>query len=308
MDGVMDQISNTTEDLSRRTRQELSRRNRNQNITEYDKAQNMLELALVTEDIASRNRLRRQLELQDLEDGVDEIMRYDSSRNRVINNLRALDDHIVGMEDQVAAMRRRHREERGDDYDMTVDTLNALARRKARRILNLNVNDEDVDDPELARLRMRKAHQYELDDPAVKPFRKFATRPDTVSDVQSRVLQRAGEIAGQTSVHRHVNNRARFVNIYVPRHNTADPDLIVRPTRTELNIDHMAKTLASKGRIQRRFDVDEEADLPVSRLNTYSRDLYRHGGRKPIEPLPSTSRRVMGAVCRARARNALQGQ
>lgn len=310
MDGVINQLSGTTEDLNRRAKQELDKRNRSRNITAYDNAQNLAELAMVTEDISARNRLRRQLDFEALSDGVDEIMRYDSARNRACNNLRALDDQIVNMEGEIGAMRRRHREERGeDDYDVTLDALNSMARRKARKTLNLSVNDEDLDDPELARLKMRRSHSYApLDDPAVTPFRRANSRPDVVSDVQSRVLQRAGQIAGQTSTQRHVNNRARYINIYVPRHTTADPGLIIKPTRTELNIDHMARTLAAKGRIQRKFQVDEETDLPVSRLNTYSRDLYRHGGRKPVLPLPSISRMAMSAICRARARNALQGR
>lgn len=312
LDGVIGQLNEGASDLNRRAIREVKGRGRMSNLTPYDNAQNMAELAMVTEDLAARNRLRRQLEFQALEEGVDDIMKFDRSRNRMRNNLRSLDDNIVRMEDDVSIMRRRHQQERGDETDnIPVSVLSAMAKKKARTILNLDVNDEDIDDPELARLKMRrshKTHEY-LDDPAVTPFHmRASSRPDVVSDVQSRILQRAGEIAGQTSTHRHVNNRARYINIYVPRHNTADPDLIVKPTRTELNIDYMAKTLAAKGRIQRRFDVDEEGDLPVSSLNTYVYNQYNNKGAiKPVDVIPSNSLRVRGAVCRARERNALAG-
>lgn len=307
---VVGGLSEGTSDLDRRARQEMSGRNRMM-ITPYDNAQTMGELAMVTEDLAARNKLRRQLEFQALEEGVDDIMRYDRSRNRMRNNLRSLDDTVVQMSGDVSTMLRKHRAERGDDSDISVDVLSSMARRKARKMLNLDVDDADVNDPELARLKMRRAHwQAEpLDDPAVRPFHKYNPRPDCVSDVQSRVLARAGQIAGQTSTQRHINNRARYVNIYVPKYDTADPGLIVLPTRTELNIDHMAKTLAAKGRIQRRFDVDDEGDLPVSGLNTYAREQYcNRQGMKPIDVVPSNSLRVRSAVCRARQRNALQGR
>lgn len=307
---VVTQLSDNVDDLNRRSRMELRPRSRSAVITQYDRAQNMAELACVTEDLAARNKLRRQLEFQDIEDGVDEIMRCDTARNRIRNNLRNLNDTCKTMDDEVAVMQRRHREERLDlDHDISTAGLRAQATRRARLALNLGVDDGDIDDPELARLRMRKAHAYEpLDDPAVLPFHKYRSQPDVVSDVQSRVLARAGQIQGQTSTQRHVNNRARYVNIYVPRHNTADPDLIVKPSRTEMNIDHMAKCLAQKGRIQRRFDVDDEGDLPVSRMNTYTRDLYCNRQKmRPIAQVISNSSMVRGAECRARDRAALQG-
>ena len=308
-DNVVSQIGEGTEDLNRRAKQELRGRSRSNVLTEYDKAQTMAELASVTEDLAARNRLKRQLEFQALEEGVDEIMRLDSSRNRFRNNLRSLTDTVKTMEDEVSSMQRRHKEERLDEYDISPTALRAQAQRKARLALNLGVDDGDVDDVELARLRMRKAHAYEpLDDPAVTPFHKYRSQPDVVSDVQSRVLARAGQIAGQTSIQRHVNNRARYVNIYVPKYSTADPNLIVKPTRTEMNIDHMAKTLAQKGRIQRRYDVDDEADLPVSNLETYAYNQYsRRQAVKPVDQVVSNSNRVRNAVCRARERSALQG-
>lgn len=312
LDGVVGQLNQGATDLNRRAKQELSRRSGSSKISEYDKAQTLGELAMITEDLAARNKLRRQLEFQAIEEGVDDIMRFDRSRNRMRNNLRQLDDHIVQMEDSVSSMRRRHQAERGDDSDISADVLTSIAKKKARRMLNLDIDDEDVCDPELARLKMRRAHKsYEyLDDPAVTPFhRRLASRPDTVSDVQGRVLQRAAEMAGQTSTHRHINNRARYINIYVPRVNTGDPDLIVKPSRTELNIDHMAKTLAAKGRIQRRFDVDDEGDLPVSGLNTYAYNQYsKREMVRPIAQVPSNSLRVRSAVCRARQRNALAGR
>lgn len=307
-DDVVTQMSETADDLNRRAQRELRPRSRSQVITAYDKAQNMAELAHVTEDLAARNRIKRQLDYEALEEGVDQIMRLESSRNRIRNNLRSLSETAKSMEDEVSAMKRRHREERCDEYDISPIALRAQAQRKARLCLNLGVDDGDVDDPDMARYRMRKSHAYEpLDDPAVQPFHKYRSEPDVVSDVQSRVMHRAAEIRGQTSTQRHVNNRARYVNIYVPRHNTADPDLIVKPSRTELNIDHMAKSLAQKGRIQRRWDVDDEVDLPVSSLNTYAKSVYcNRDFNKPIAQVPSNSGRVRGAVIRARERVALQ--
>lgn len=306
-DDVMTTMSENCDDLNRRAKKELRPRNRTNVLTEYDKAQSMAELANISEDLAARNRLKRQLEFQAMEEGVDDVIRLDTSRNRIRNNLRSLDDTVKTMEDEVSIMRRRHAEERAE-Y-ITPEALRAQAHRKARLALNLGVDDGDVDDPELARLRMRRAHAYEpLDDPAVLPFHKYRSDPEVVSDVQSRVLARAGELQGQTSIQRHVNNRARYVNIYVPKYNTADPHLIVKPTRTEMNIDHMAKSLAQKGRIQRRFDVDDEADLPVSSLNTYANRQYcKRECMKPIDHVISNSNMVRGAVIRARERSALQG-
>jgi len=308
LDGVVTVMTETTDDLNRRSLQELRPRNRSEILTQYDRAQNMAELATVTEDLAARNRLRRQLDYQALQEGVDDIMRLDTSRNRFRNNMRSLNETVKTMNDDVSTMLRRHREERSiDDYDISPTALRTQAHRKARLCLNLGVDDADIDDPELARLRMRKAHAYTpLDDDAVLPFHKYRSHNDVVSDVQSRVLQRAGEIAGKTSTQRHVNNRARFINIYVPKYNTADPNLIVLPSRTELNIDHMAKSLAQKGRIQRKWDVDDETDLPVSGLNTYSKGLYcDRSFNKPIPQVPSDSSRVRGAIIRARERVAL---
>ena len=307
MDGVVGQITEGAEDLNRRARQELRGRDRKTNITPYDKAESLHELALITEDIAARNKIRRQLEFQAIEDGVDEIVRYDRSRNRIRNNLKNLDDTIVHMDDELSSMRRRHREERGDDF--STELIRSQAQKNARKILNLDVNEEDLNDPDLARLRMRRAHTATVPQEDFAPLQKRRRdNYDGVSDVQSRVLQRAGEIAGHTSTHRHVNHRARYVNIYHPKPETADENLYVKPTRTELNIDYMAKALANKGRVQRRFDVDDEGDLPVSNINSYAYNQYvRKDAIKPVDQVPSNSLRVRSAVCRARQRNALQG-
>jgi len=309
---VIGDMQDGADDINRRAKREASGRNRSSFQTPYDSAQSMGELSMMTEDVATRNRVRRKLELEELEEGVNNMMMYDRSRNRMRNNLRELDDSIHHMEGSVGAMLKRHKIERGYDEEIPVAVLSSLAKKKARTMLNLDVHDDDVHDPELARLRMRRRHRVreESEQPEMSSFEKKLTyKPDVISDVQTRVMQRAGQINGRTSTQSNVYNRAKYINIYVPRHCTADPNCIVQPSRTELNIDHMAKTLAAKGKIQRRFDVDDETDLPASALNTYSFNLYnRQGAIKPPEIVPSNSLRVRSAVCRARQRNAIAGR
>jgi len=309
---VIGDMQDGATELNKRAKRDMANRNRSSYNTPYDSAQSMGELSMMTEDIATRNRIRRKLEMEELEDGVDNMMRFDRSRNRMRQNLRDLDDDIHHMEGSVTGMLKRHKIERGYEEEIPVAVLSALAKKKARTMLNLDVADDDVHDPELARLRMRRRHRVREDseESDVTPFQKRMTpKADVISDVATRVMQRAGQINGRTSTQSNVYNRAKYINIFVPRHSTADPDCIVHPSRTELNIDHMAKTLASKGKIQRRFDVDDETDLPASGLNTYAFNLYnRQGAIKPPEFVPSNSLRVRSAVCRARQRNAIAGR
>jgi len=314
MGTVVNEISDGASELNRRARQELIGRKRSSMLTPYDSAQSIGELASITEEMSVANRLRRKLDYEAMEEGVDEVIsKYDKSRNRIRNNLNALDDTIEDIEDSVSAMRRRHKIERGLDGDnIPVAVLSSMTKKKARQMLNLHVDDEDIDDPAYARLKMRRRHEY-LDDPAVTPFRRPSSLPETVSDVQCRVMTRAKQMLPPTTAASNIKNRAKYINIYVPRHSTADPDCIVRPSRTECNIDYMAKTLAAKGRMQRKFTVDEEEDLPVSGLNTYAYNQYNRLGEnciafKPAEVVHSNSRRVRSAICVARQRNAIGGR
>jgi len=307
---VVDDLTDGANNVNSRAKKELGRK-RNVNLTPYDQAENMRDLASVTEDLSLRNKMRRKMEYEDLEDGVDSLLKYDRSRNRIRNNLNALDDTVNGMEDSVTAMRKRHRIERGMEQEIPVAVLSSLTKKKARQMLDLHVDDEDVDDPEFARLKMRRRHKSAdmWDDTTTSTFKKREERPDTISDVQIRVMARATQINGASLTSGNVSERAKYINIYVPRHNTAEDHGIVAPSRTELNIDYMARTLAEKGKMQRKFDVDEEENLPASGLNTFAYNQYsRSGAIKPVSVVPSNSLRVRSAVCVARQRNAIAGR
>jgi len=304
---AIDQIAEGADDLNRRSKSEIAGRGRKYNLTPYDTAKSLGDLQIITEDLATRNQLRRKGEYEALEDSVDEVLRHDRSKNRVRNNLKALNDDAFEMEDSISKMRRRHKMERGLDDNIPLTVMQSMAKKSARTMLDLHVDDEDVHDADFARLRMRGRHQV-----MNEPHESTSSRPrhqEVLSDVQANVLRKAKEISGTTSTSANIAHRAKFLNIYVPRHTTADPNCIVQPSRTELNIDHMAKSLATRGKFQRKFDVDEEEDLPASHLNTYAFNMYnKMDGKKPIEVIHSNSLRVRSAVCRARQRNAIAGR
>jgi len=180
----------------------------------------------------------------------------------------------------------------------------------ARQSMARGMPEEEEDDEMIVKSCRKPKHAI-----VFPSFTRITTRPkhplmkdEVLSDVHARVLIKAGEIGSRTSECRRINSRARFVNVFKPRPDTCDHDLIVEPSKQEMNIDFMAKSLAKRGQCQRRFEVDDEFERPVSTANTNARkDYCELRARKPVEQHPSLSHRVRYATMRARSRTALFG-
>ncbi|KAK4302987.1 hypothetical protein Pmani_024964 [Petrolisthes manimaculis] len=265
-------------------------------------------------EVTARNRVRRAEELRNMMDCVSDLTEMDSARNVLRSSLRSLDDEVMGLSGRVDDMRHLHASERikNLENDLELDRLKSdLAARSHSRASSVVPLDDPEDD--IAMLTYRRPHiplyEYPSLPERITPRpRDPLHRDDVISDVRARILNKAGEICDRSSEQRRINSRSRYVNIYHPRPETADRELIVPPTKTELNIDYMAKTLASHGACRRRFDIDDELEGPYSSLNTNAqRDYCDHGGLGTIRQHPSNSRRVRYAISRARARNSVLG-
>jgi len=308
--GVVGHMTDGAEDLNRRAKKEMGR-NRSVYLTPYDHAKSMGELSHISDDLSDRRQQQRRMEYQAIQAGVDDLAKYDRSRETIRNNLRSLDDTVNDVGDSVSAMIKKHRIERGMQDEIPVAVLSGLTKQKARKMLDLHVDEEDIYDPELAKLKMRRRHSLEhIDERQEAAFKKkYADRADTLSTVQGRVMQKARRMNGTTITSTNITDRARYVNIYTGRYGTNDKDSPFVPSRVEMNIDHMAKTLASKGRIQRKYTVEECEEAPTSDLCTFTRNLYSRGSViKEAGVVPSISRRVRSAICVARQRNAIAGR
>ncbi|XP_071530244.1 uncharacterized protein [Panulirus ornatus] len=271
------------------------------------------EIVVSDRDLLLRNRTRRQEEMKNMMDHVNDLTEIDSARNTLRASLRALDDEVLGLSGRVDDMWHLQAAERARRIDPTVDLDMLRAEIAARRSRSRAPSflPEDEDDEAVDVMRFRRPQEVIL-----LPSRSRVTprpreplmREEIVSDVVARVLYRAGELGPAVGEQRRINRRARFVNVFKPRPDTADDELFAPPTRTEVNIDHMAKTLASRRACQRRYEIDDEVDLPISNINTNAFEDYRHlRARRPIEEHPSISNRVRHAQHRARARNTLLG-
>jgi len=260
---------------------------------------------------------------------VSELTEQGSARNQLRDSLRNLDGELNGLSGRVdnMAVQHRHQDDLGDQakLDMLRDLLAAQQRGGSQTRRSVSLSRQEMARQSEARAEPYDEDEEELD--VVKSCRKpkhaivfpahtrVTTRPkraiqkeDLLSDVHARVLKKAGEIGSLTSEGRRINSRARFVNVFKPRPDTCDHDLIVEPTKQELNIDFMAKSLAKRGACTRRFEVDDEFDKPVSSKETNARkDYCELRARKPIIQQPSNSYRVRYATMRARSRTALFG-
>lgn len=167
---------------------------------------------------------------------------------------------------------------------------------------------EEADVDELRdRYLNRNPHRPEFVE--VEPPRRIKKQQeDVISDVQTRIMNRAREMGGVSSEARRINKMAKFVNTVSPRPDTGAVDLRVPPSRTERNIVNMANSLAYTSKPVRRYDVDDEVDEPVSGLNTFATKTYcNREFERPILEVPSDSSYVRDANMRARNRNALLG-
>lgn len=264
-------------------------------------------------DLVLRNRIRRQEEMKDLTEYVNDLTEIDSARNTLRSSLRNLDDEVLGLSGHVDDMWHLQAAERARRADpgLDIDLLRAeiAARRSRSRAPSILLDEDDDEMENLARYRKPKEAILLPSRDRVTPRpREPLMREEIVSDVVARVLYRAGELGPAVGEQRRIKSRARFVNIFKPRPDTADSELFVPPTRTEVNIDHMAKTLATRRACQRRYEIDDEVDLPVSNLNTNAFQDYRElRARKAIQEHPSISNRVRHAQSRARVRNSILG-
>ncbi|KAK8734784.1 hypothetical protein OTU49_017446 [Cherax quadricarinatus] len=264
-------------------------------------------------DTILRNRTRRDEELKNMMECVNELTEMDSARNKLRASLRSLDDEVHGLSSRVDDMRHLHTTERlqSTDTNVELDMLRAqlAARRSYSRPSSIARDDEEDDYDEVKTCRKPKQAILlpKRERVTAKP-REPLLQDEVISDVYARVLNKAGELGTRTSEQRRINSRARFVNVFKPRPDTADRELLVPPSLTELNIDYMAKTLATKGACQRRYDIDAEVPAPRSNINTNAfKDYCELRARKPIEEHPSLSNRVRYANIRARARSTLLG-
>lgn len=261
---------------------------------------------------ALRNRIRRQEELRAMTECVNDLTDMDSARNTLRTSLRNLDDEVLGLSHRVDDMRQLHSTERqlNIDNEVELDMLRAqlAARRSHSRARSIVLDEDDEYDEIISCRKPKQAILLPRRERVTTKPREPLLREEVISDVYARVLNKAGELGTRTSEQRRINSRARFVNVFKPRPDTADRELLVPPSRTEMNIDYMAKTLATKGTCQRRYDIDVEVDAPRSSINTNAfKDYCELRARKPIEEHPSLSNRVRYATIRARARSTLLG-
>ncbi|KAK7081777.1 hypothetical protein SK128_019067 [Halocaridina rubra] len=279
------------------------------------------DIEIETKDLARRNRVRRDEEMHNLLECVEELTEMNSARNQLRQSLRNLDTETMGLSGRIDDMRDLHKEDKGaiiemdqvQDIDKSFDYDNLMAMIKARkrdsRARELARKEEEEEIEELKTCRKPKhALIWSSHDRVTTRPKQPLLRDEVMSDTLANILNKASELATGTSETRRINSRARFINVFKPRPDTADRELIVPPSKTELNIDFMAKTLAQKGKALRRYDIDQEIDNPKSNLNTNARKNYCEMGLiKRRDEYPSLSNRVRYANIRSRARITLLG-
>lgn len=299
-----DVISNLASNLSR-----LNQRAENLEVpaTCYDNAMTRQEIMDATEDQIMENKHRRQRELSMLNEGVNELTSGRSKATR--QALTKMDYELDDMSDRLSTLSHRQRDERLADLDALTALTQAAAAYAARKKLARTIDSDEIEDADIEYLRKRNAQQKVEKVTVEKPKpKKRYYNMDKFSDVHARVINKASEMTSGSSAARRIQNRARFVNIYSPKPDTGDQELIVKPSRTEINIDNMAKSLAERGKMTRRYAIDEEVDPPVSNINTNATNLYLNREiQRTIAEVPSNSSRVRYATIRARARNTLLG-
>lgn len=254
------------------------------------------EVMRVADDMIYSNRLKRQQDLHRLESSVDSLTdagrKYRGYQPR--NAIQFLGDEVCGINSTAVAIAKCNA------------VKAAIASRSAAGLMDF---DDDKVDRRIKDIRRRNETMQVMDGVSYLPqTRRRVVHDDVISDVQDRVMNRAREMAGETSETRRIRNRAKFMNTVSPRPDTGACDLRVPPSRTERNIVYMSKSLAHGGGAQRKYTVDDETDEPVSTLGTnYIRNYCSQETSRPIPQVPSDSSRVRNAENRARTRNTLLG-
>ncbi|XP_064117526.1 uncharacterized protein LOC135222972 [Macrobrachium nipponense] len=286
------------------------------------------EIEVDTKGLVLRNQIRRQEEMRNLLECVDELTEMNSARNQLRQSLRNLDNETRGLSGRIDDMREQHTQEDDAvaeelakmdfhdirdidntfDYDHLMATANARKKEAhARALARKRDEEEDVEEIKSCRKPKHALIWAKHDRVTTRPKQPLL-RDEVMSDTLANILNKASLMSSGTSESRRINSRARFINVFKPRPDTADRELMVPPSRTELNIDFMAKTLAQKGKCLRRYDIDQEVDTPKSGLNTNARKNYcERGITKRREEYPSLSNRVRYANIRSRARITLLG-
>lgn len=282
------------------------------------------EIEIDTSNLALRNKFRRQEEMRNLVECVDELTEMNSARNQLRQSLRNLDKETMGLSERVDDMRDLHDQDNAEedliamenlgDIDSSFDydhLMAMVAARKKEAIARQLARKEEVEEigDEIKTCRKPKhALIWAQHDRVTTRPKQALLRDEVMSDTLANILNKASELSTATSESRRINSRARFINVFKPRPDTADRELIVPPSKTELNIDFMAKTLAQKGKCHRRYEIDQEIENPKSNLNTNARKNYcEFGLSKKREEYPSLSNRVRYANIRSRARITLLG-
>jgi len=273
-------------------------------LTTDNKVSTMISNQWDTKDYMIRSQKRREMDMANMEESVNDLTDVNSGRNKLRGALRSLDDQITSTSDRIR-----------NTQDAGMITDNELK--------------EALNDIRLSRYnsRARSKYQYENDDeeeylPVENlglglqvieekvPAKKAPAAPKgpVITDTYANVVARASDMACLTSEMRKISNRSRFVNCYKPAINTGDKTAVIQPTKIEMNIDHMANTLAMDGKMRRRFEVDDELDEPTSNLNSQMKEKYaEHVIHKPVVFPPSNSMRVRRADLRAQSRVTLLG-
>lgn len=280
------------------------------------------EIEINPKHLVLRNSVRRQEEMRNLLECVDELTEMNSARNQLRQSLRNLDSETLGLSSRVDDMRDLHKEgtaadiinmppvediDNSFDYDHLMAMIRARKRDSKARELARKEDEEEIEELKSCRTPKHALLWSKHDRVTTRP-KQALLRDELMSDTLANILNKASELSAGTSESRRINSRARFINVFKPRPDTADRELLVPPSKTELNIDFMAKTLAQKGKCVRRYDIDQEVDPPKSNLNTNARKNYcEFGLNKKREEYPSLSNRVRYANIRSRARITLLG-
>lgn len=267
-------------------------------------------------DVSARNKIRRAEEMRDMVDYVNELTSLNSTRNTLRENLRgsAVDRDMADLDSRVENMRNLQKTERMKDVssDYEIDLLRAqiAARRNATQPASALLADSSYGSPRGGSrpAYTRPVQLSAIDHLSCRP-REMFLHDDVISDVSARVMKRAGEVGGEPSdEQRRINSRARFVNLTRRRPDTGDVELTGGSSRVERNIDHMARSLASRGTCQRRYDVDDEMELPyMGPFPTTRIDPGDTSVSRLLERPQSPSVKVRAAASRALARNTLLG-
>lgn len=267
-------------------------------------------------DVSARNKIRRAEELRDMQDYVNELTSLNSARNTLRENMRAsaVDRDILDLDSRLENMKNLQHSERmkhtSSDYEIDLLRAEIAARRSSASPAAALLADSSHRLPKGGSRPPynRPVQLSAIDHLSCRP-REIFNRDDVISDVSARVLKRAGEVGGEpTDEQRRINSRARFVNLTRRRPNTGDVELTGPSSRVERNIDHMARSLASRGTCQRRYDVDDEMELPYQGPFPTTRiDPGDFSVSRLLERPQSPSVKVRAANSRALARNTLLG-